>query len=532
MRQSRYMEERAFLEAVKKLQAIDGHVDSRILERLEKQRLLIPHFRLRYPDDVERRWWADAHPEQAIRGQVAGDTELFEAARELERRRQEIDWFDDPRAARHPLDHPDPRIKPFIQRPQRRKFVPWQDFRVDLNSDPSQPLWKSDTVVTYYSSWQVLQFAEVAAMGILVHVNLHDSSSWPSKEDIAAAPKSVSHYPIRALRGFTEHRRALDSVVWFGEEEQRGEIYVTRHDHRRRLLSEEERAQILDYRLSAAAEARRRYRSTYPRLLKATRFLAEQWAEWTRRGRPLVADVYKSFLYDAVRLCALWKGVEIDGIRSDIGRVGGYFRPIFDVIWENWAENIRDDTRRTLASFGRPNTVLAGGRTFEAGTIETFLDLVERENLHTLYWRVKSMNDHAFSGSDYALPGMKGDVQGLALVLEHLALALGASTRATQLYAKFKQLWAANELVLTLLKSKLYTKAAHHSGPIVDLQWWAAEQPLSEAHSIASDLAIAHAIRASAHSGLSESNRFELEKMYRILLRAALATFAEQGRFS
>ncbi len=528
MRQSRHLLERQFLEEVRKLRTLDGHLDSGILERLERQRLLIPRFRLRYPDDFERRWWAEDHPERPIRGSVAGDSALFDAACDLERRRQNDHWFEDPRTRLHPFDDPDPRFKPFIQRPERRKFVPWQNFRVDINDDPNDPLFTSETVVTYYSSWQVLQFAEVAAMGILVHINLHDTPGWPSDEDIAAAPKTVSYYPIRALRGFKCHRRELDSVVWFGEEERRGEIYVTRHDHRRRLLSNEEGAEILAYRLSAATEAKRRHRSSYPRLLAATRFLAGQWAEWTRRGRPLIADAYKSFLYDAVRLCALWKGVEIDEIRNDIGRVGGYVRPILDVIWENWAENIRDDTRRTLISFGQPNTVLTGSRTFEAGAVERFLDLVEGENLHTLYWRVKSMNEHAFSGSAHALTGMTGDVQGLALVVEHLALALGAGERATQLYAKFKQLWAANGEVLALLKSQPYTKVARHSGGNIDLEWWAKEQTMSEAHSIASDLAITHAIRGSAHSGMAEENPFQLEKMYLILLRAALATFVEQ----
>jgi hypothetical protein len=397
---------------------------------------------------------------------------------------------------------------------------------VDLHNDPAAPLFKSDTVVTYYTAWQILQFAEVATMGILVHINLEYCATWPSLAEIEAAPKSTSYYPIRALRGFQMHKQALDGVVWFGEEERRGEIYVTRHDHHRRLLSDEEGSQILAFRLAAAREAKRRYRSSYPKLLLATRFLAEQWADWTRRGRPLVADAYKAFLYDAVRLCALWKGVEIGDIKQAVGRAGGYFKPILDVIWEDWAEQMRDDTRRTLESFGKPDTVLIGGRSFAGSNIEAFLDLVEAQDLHTMYWRVKRMNEHAFSESQYALPGMRSEVQGLALVLEHITLALGADRRKTQLYEKLKQLWASDKEVLWLLKSASFTRVARSSDSTLDLQWWEAQQVLSEAHSTASDLAIAHAIRGTAHSGLGEENPFELEKMYLILLRSALATFA------
>jgi hypothetical protein len=530
MRQSRYLEQRNFVEEARKLQAMEGYLSSEVLERLEQQRLIVPRLRLRYPDDVERRWWIEAHPRERIRGAIAGDTPDYFAASELERLRQSSVWFEDPRTRRHPLDSPRPEFKQFIQYPDRRNFVPWTTFRVDLNADPSAPRYTTNTVVTYYTSWQLLQFAEVANMGVLVHINLEAHDGLPSSDEIAAAPRSISFYPLRAIRGFRAHRRALDSIVWFGEEEERGEIYATRHDHRRRLLSEEERRLILDYRLSAAAHAKRRYRATYPSLLAATRFLAERWCEWERRGRPLVAAAYKSFLYDAVRLCALWKGVGVETVKADIGHVGGYFKPILDVIWENWTETIRDDTRHTLASFGKPETVLQGGRSFTGEVIEAFLDLIETENLHSLYWRVKSMNEHAFSGSDYALPGMKIDVQALALVLEHVSFALGAPTRATQLYDKFKKLWRNSAPVVALLKSTDFSRIARSSGSHIDLGWWSSQQPVSEAHSIASDLAISHAIRGSAHSGLSEDNPFEVEKMYLILLRTAVATFAEALR--
>lgn len=41
-----------------------GYVGSNLLEALEKARLLIPRIRIRYPDPVARRFWAEAHDER------------------------------------------------------------------------------------------------------------------------------------------------------------------------------------------------------------------------------------------------------------------------------------------------------------------------------------------------------------------------------------------------------------------------------------------------------------------------------------
>ena len=52
MRHSRYLPAKAFLDEAKKLRVMRGHHDLSILERLEEQRSLVPHMRLRYPNQV------------------------------------------------------------------------------------------------------------------------------------------------------------------------------------------------------------------------------------------------------------------------------------------------------------------------------------------------------------------------------------------------------------------------------------------------------------------------------------------------
>ena len=58
MRFSRHLEIGQFLAELKELKVLAIPPNDSVLERLERQRILIPLLRLRYPDPIERRWYA------------------------------------------------------------------------------------------------------------------------------------------------------------------------------------------------------------------------------------------------------------------------------------------------------------------------------------------------------------------------------------------------------------------------------------------------------------------------------------------
>jgi len=519
MRKSRYLDVRAFCREVKKLKACTTYVSPSVLERLERQRSLVPKLRLRYPDEIERRWWAEAHPNDIVAGPIEPDGPRWDDACALETARQAERWHSDPSQFVHPLDAPEPRFRRFVQRPKRRKFIPWRDYRVDVGDSQEGPLYTSDTAVTYYSAWQILLFAEVVNMGVLLHLNLELTDPRPSPEAMQAAPSVVPFEPLHAMGDFKKHEHALDGIIWFAEEAQRGYMYATRHDHSRRMLTQDEADEIMRTRLWAAKEARRRHGISYKALLDATKFLCERWAHWNGEGRPLIAGAYKSVLADAVRLCQLTRGVDYAEIRREIGRAGGYFKPILDVIWEHWEAERRADTRRILASYRKPNALL--GAEFSDALIDRFLDFLEKNSLHGFYWRLESFNRHAFHGNSHSIEGLKGDVQGMAVVVEHIASALGA--RKPQLRDKFKELWAGNPDVLKGLKDNRVMKIGN--GKMIDLEWFEARQGHGAIAETCADLAISYAIRGGAHRVIAENNPLRLERMMLILLRATLKTF-------
>jgi hypothetical protein len=520
MRMSRYLDAKAFLDEAKKLKMVRHHITDAVLERLEEQRSLIPRLRLHYPDPIERRWWAEGHEGYDVGGEREPDGARWDDACALEKARQARRWEVDPSVSRHPLDDPEERCRHFMEIPAELPFVPWLDYRVSVNADGAEPFYTGETVVTYYSTWQLLQYAEVVNMGVTSFMNLLETPGWPTPEAIAAAPQSVSILPIHAIRGFTEHRAALDAMVWFAEEAMKGYEFATRKGHQRRLISVEEGDEMMRTRLWAAEEACARHGVGGNELLAANRFLFEQWSDWERDGRPLVAGAYRAIAAQGVRLACLATDMTVEDYKAAVGRVGGYFKPIIDVVWPDWAAEQRNDVRRVLTSYSRDSAQLHAD--FDDALVDRFLDFIEANGLHGFYWRFESFNRHSFKGNDHSIEGLKGDVQGMALVIEHIASALGA--KCQQLNAKFKELWLGDTAVAKLLKNNAVTKVGNGKG--IDLDWFEARNALGGPEQIAADLAIAYAIRGGAHRVIEEADPLKLERMMLILLRAAVRTFA------
>ena len=517
---SRYLTTSEFCKEADALKVSHAQMREPVLERLERQRSLIPHLRLRYPDDIERRWWAQAHPEFAVSFAKEPDGQRWDDANALEQARQRGRWIDvDPRISPLVLDDPEPRFLSFIERPSETAFVRWEDYRVALNDSEDGPNFTDETVVAYYSSWQLLQFTEVVNMGVTSFMNLVGSNGWPSDEDILAAPRSVSWVPTHALRRFEEHATSLDAIVWFAEEFAQGHQYATRQDFSRRMLTDGEIADIAALRDWAAQAACERHCVDLCALTEAVLFFCDQWCEWHSLGRPLIADAYKLFAAQGIKLATINDRLTVEEFSERLGRTGGYFKPITQVIWPNWENEQRDVARHVLESYNGERSHLQAE--FSGDLIERFLDFIEAQGLHGFYWRLESFNRHAFKGNEYSVEALKGDVQGMALVVEHLATALGA--QRTQLNQKFKELWDSDPAVAKLLNNNVVMKIGN--GKTIDLDWFEARNSLSLPEQTAADLAITYSIRGGAHRVIKETNPMKLERMMLILLRAAVKTF-------
>src|SRR5258708_38226954 len=111
-----------------------------------------------------------------------------------------------------------------------------------------------------------------------------------------------------------------------------------------------------------------------------------------------------------VQMVRQFGGMTFEEVPDRVGNTGGWFKPILDVIWPSWTEQERDRVCLTLkASITSKN--IEG---FSEADIDAFAGFLANEGLSAFFWRLKSVEDHVFRGNEFALGGMKNDLQGMA----------------------------------------------------------------------------------------------------------------------
>ena len=532
------MPTRDFIRELGNLRAFRGeYVGNDLLERLEEAGLLRPRIRVRYPDSIARRFWLKKHNtwKCQLKLPVEPDGPRWNAAVDfanaLHRWRNRQTYGSPP----NPIDDPPPRFAQFIQNPKDLTFEGWNARRVDVSSDKYETLVDDENVEDYYTTWQVLLAAEMADAGIHIRINLADADTAAMAEGLrnGRIPNgtgcSFNFTSVHAAQDFAKHEKVLDCVVWFAEECSRALSHIVlKRGGSRFRMSAEEADEYDRSRHEMAVEAIRRFDVAETDLIALMTFLAKYWANWNRDGRPKIADGYKDVLGKAVILTREITGVKFTELRDRIGRVGGHFKPILDVIWPNWAEEEKERARLTLkASIPSESR---GALNVTDADIDAFVEFLAREGLEAFFWRLKSFEDHALRGNEFALEGMRSDIQGMSIAVEHVAAVLGGNK--TQLFEKFKQLWH-DTTVLCILKRGDVAPLAR-TAKLAD-DWLALKDSIRALQTepggaIAADLVMAHRIRGGVHNTLPEHDHFELERLFVGLMRAALLTFVEVRR--
>jgi hypothetical protein len=534
----RYMNAAEFASELNSLRAFRGTtVGTGLLESLEAERLLFPCVRIRYPDPVARRFWLLLHENwgsRELQHPVEPDGPRWDAAIELDGalHRWRNGFVYGPSI--NPLDCPVARISEFIQRPSEMAFERWQEMRVDVSNDIEETLFDEINVETYYSTWQLLLAAELADAGVHIRINLGDERIGRS----AAEALQAGHLPegagysfnfesVRAARGFAQHENALDAVVWFAEERWRVLSGIIKEQGGGRFrLNPSQNTEYEQETLALATQAAAHFGASVDHLVAAIRFLAERWSDWKRDGRPLMTDAYQAILGKAVVLARLVGDMKFAELRDRIGRVGGWFKPTLDVIWPDWSAEEKERVQLTLKAS------LTSKRSAEIsdGDITSFVEFLAKEGQEAFFWRLKSFEEHALRGNEFAIEGMKSDVQGMAVVVEQITAALGGTGR--QLFQKFRQLWRDSQVLTLLDRSDVSNLQKQFTFPGNWVAQKAAFQALRAEPSgdVVADLVVAHRIRASVHDPLPEHDHFELESFFVCLMRTALLTFLEVRR--
>jgi hypothetical protein len=473
--------------------------------------------------------WAEAHQYCIVSGEIEPDSPRWEAAVALSDAVYKWQNYFVYGTSNHPLDDSDPHFSQFVERPPEVGFQPWRNMRLDVSNSVQGPLWDDRNVETYYTTWQLLLAAEVADAGIHIRLNLADDMVWRESNEALTAGRLPTGrgwrnlLPVHAMREFLRHKPALDAAVRFAEESQRALVVITKHKTGRFRLSESESEFYIQNRRDIARESALRYSVSSNDLVQLARFLSRQWSDWDRDGRPLIADGYKSFLGQTVLLIRVLNDGSLAEVREGVGRQGGWHVPSLDVIWPDW---VKEEKKRMqlilMESFKEWGECRPDRR-----VIDMFVAFLAEKNQEAVFWRVHSFEEHALRGNEFATEGMRSDLQGLAVAVEHVIRSLGS--RKGQLYEMFKELWKGSE-VGALLKEDGVSRLGRQSA--LQKDWSALKQGIQglrakgQAGRVAADLVMASRIRGGVHESLPEADHFELERLFVDVLRAVVVTFA------
>lgn len=148
------------------------------LEFLEREGLLTPVRRIRFPDEIQRRFAKDRDDGMDIDGRIEPDGPRLSAAIEL---KEGLHRWADSRfhgESEHVLDTLSDTHASFVQTDfSRAEFTPWQDMRIRLYNSDQGPVYSSITQDTpvFYHYWQIFWLAAILRSGVHIWFPLDDA---------------------------------------------------------------------------------------------------------------------------------------------------------------------------------------------------------------------------------------------------------------------------------------------------------------------------------------------------------------------
>ncbi len=294
-----------------------------LLEFFERQRIVVPVVRVRWPDSMVlegRDAVADPAPTQAERDA----TKALSDALRLWRR------FDADPELIHPFDLGAlaPGATLITTDLASQEFVNWADFRTNIRGTGQDPLYVSDGVDTYYHDWQVLLVADALKMG----VHLVFDTRQPELLKLAMngrltdIPADVTYGSV-SFEGPRGLAKGLEWARWFDaaakvEAVRSRKLAALARGHNGQVFTPEE-AELADFNALQKRSAERALAE-----IAATRdharsfliYLCERWDEWSRRGWSQVAGEYKRQIGLALRMAMHAFDTDFESLAVEVGR--------------------------------------------------------------------------------------------------------------------------------------------------------------------------------------------------------------------
>ena len=511
----RYLNARKFQQELRKTGAFGTSlVGEHLLETLDRLDLVRPRVRLRWPDPVARRFWAEQHEmANEMNSPLESDGDRWESAVEL---MNALDDFNFRYAVSGRIVHPFDKMKPdwnqFVEQPTASNFQSHYSRRVSIANEKYPELYDNQNVIEYYSSWQLLLATEVADLEVRIRLPLDQFSALATllekvrRSDIGSSP-SIS-LPIPSLReswSLLRHAPVLDAIVWSVEEAAFAwsQILAKRPNMNDELIQQE--IDLYEQRsVAAAQEGCEKFE------VRAENILESRCLAWDSEGRALCSQLYKEFLAAGINLMQRSYGWDFQKIRAQVGYQYSGMKPALEVIWPDEKVEATELLLSTLQ-----NAELSEAK------LRMFAQFLFDRSQESIFLYLKSFQDHAFRSAGLQIPSMHSGLQGLSVAIEHAVREMGGKGR--QLYQMFENIWDGTDVGAKLKQHrKLLTQRLPPEQILTEVEDLRVK---GTAERDAADLILAARMRGAVHYPLEERNHKTLHTLFFRVLRAAAITY-------
>lgn len=403
-------------------------------EFLERESLVSPILRLRFPPAVLRRFEMEDNRSKSVVGATEPDGKRWTAA---------FDTFQSTDLTRwnapyvygediHPLDALiDQGETPFVQTDfDGKNFVPWKRVRATVGEYRGRPLY-SDPRYTpgYYHYWQVFWVATALRGCMRLHLPLDDEAIMRAAFEgkltepvIRRTHRTLDLTARHHLKELREYRTHFDAIGYF--EAYRNHALNAHLSNRDPETGRLTLSASISYRKREREIAHQSLRSFDLRPRQLMKFIRQQtrwWNETSRRGPAKVADEYKRNLASSIACYRIVTRRTLENVVNQVGHQGRR-RPALDDIFPDWVQDQRELTIRSLQRWA--NVHLSGlppPFPVNETDLEEFCDWLEGAGLYQYYWHFKRLVDIGKNDGGIHRAGTAAEAVGFANICEMIA---------------------------------------------------------------------------------------------------------------
>ena len=501
-----------------------------LLEFFERQRIVVPVARVRWPDSMireSRGAVADPAPTQAERDA----TQALSNALRLWNR------FDADPELTHPFDVGPQGLgaELIVTDVAGQVFVNWTDFRTNISDVGQDPLFVSDGTDTYYHDWQVLLVADALKMGacMIFDTRRPELQRMALSGSLPDVPEDVSYVTV-SFEGPRGLAKGLEWARWFDaaakvEAVRSRKLAALARGHNGRLFTLEgpELADFNAAQKRCAMCALAEIPATFDDARLFLTYLCERWDEWNHRGRNEVASEYKRQIGLALRMVMHAFDTNFEALAVQVGRPTGHFANTLDAVFPNWKQEARDKAELSLK-----HSVVARAPTADAAltlddlATSDLLDWLERNEQWKVHLSIEAILKHQNSGTFVDHSALAKEVESLSATFEHLVNRLlqeaGVSPSGT-LMKKVQAFWNSSTEVCGVLSTQFALVGTNTASRANQLAAIAALTPTGPNVDVARTILAAVLYRNDGlHNGMASWADAELHEAVRVFLTAMM----------